>query len=122
MKFENLIDLIQYFANEYCKPNFKVLILGNTGFKEIFSFINSEVFCVHLTPQPGVDFVVPNYTDLPFERWSFDIVLNFTKSFDLFYLTNGPILTVGEILNGTDYYHLINNQDPINNQIYTVLT
>ena len=115
MKFENLIDLVQYFANEYCKPKFKVLIIGNTHFKEIFSFINSEVFCVHLVPQPGVDFVVQNYANLPFERWSFDLVLNFTKSFDLFYLTKGPILTMGEILNGTDYYYL-------GNQIYTVLT
>ena len=115
MKFEKLNDLVQYFANEYCKPKSKVLILGNTGFKDLFSFINSEVFCVNTMPQQGVDIVVSSYTNLPFEERSFDLVLNFTKSFDLCYLTDGAILTVNEILNGTDYYHL-------GNQIFTVLT
>ena len=43
MKFENLLDLVQVFANEYSIPGNTVLILGlhSVEIKRIFEFIDS---------------------------------------------------------------------------------
>ena len=115
MKFNNLIDLIQFFANEYSIVGNKILILGmfEPSIKMIFDFINCETFFVNDVPGVGFD-IIADYENLPFEEKSFDIILNFTPFYFFDFLKeNGTILTVGEILNGKDYYHL--------DKIFTVL-
>jgi len=100
MKFTNLIDIVQVFANEYCLPGNKVLILGTIDpkIKEIFKFIDSEV-------------ILNNYEDL-----TFDLILNFTSEINIFkWIKNGGrILMLDEIINGLEYYY-------IGNQSFTVL-
>ena len=107
MKFENITDLIQVFANEYCLPGSKVLVLGicEPVIKRLFEFIDSKVIFVNNSPTDSFD-IIADYSDLPFEEHSFDIIINFTEYIDLFKFVkeNGRILTSGEILNGVDYY------------------
>jgi hypothetical protein len=108
MKFENISDLIQVFANEWCLPGNKVLVLGlySPGIKRMFEFIDSQVIFVNSTPNESFD-IIADYSDLPFEEHSFDLILNFTGKSDLFKFIkrSGRILTLGEILNGTEYYY-----------------
>lgn len=108
MKFENIMDLIQVFANEYCSPGSKVLILGlyTPEIKKMFEFIDSDTIFVNESPSSTFD-IISDYSDLPFEEHSFDIILNFTSYTDLFNFVkeNGRILTLGEILNGENYYY-----------------
>ena len=100
MKFKNLIDVIQVFANEYCLPGNNILILGSSDpkIKEIFNFIDSKVIFNN------------------FEDQSFDLILNFTLETNIFkWIKNdGRILMKDEILNGLEYYY-------IDNQSFTVL-
>ena len=113
MKFENLIDLVQVFANEYSIPGNIILIIGiDPGIKEIFDFLHCV--SVFVSDTPGGDLVV-DYHDFPFEEHSFNIIINFTDS-DILHLLkpNGIMLTSGEVLNGLDYYS-------IKNEIFTVL-
>jgi len=85
--FENFIDLIQVFANEYCIPGNNILILGKDlgkdleNIKNLFNFINCETFFVSDTPGVGIDFVVKG-SSLPFQEKTFDIIINLT-SFDV---------------------------------------
>ena len=108
MKFENITDLIQVFANEYSLPGNKVLCLGlfDHEIKRIFEFIGSHIIFVKDTPNDLCD-IISDYHDLPFEERSFDLILNFTEYTNLFKFIkeSGHILTSGEILNGVDYYY-----------------
>ena len=118
MKFTNLLDLIQVFANEYSTPGNTILILGiyDLKIKKIFEFIDSETIFVTNSKHTGDFDLTAEYTDLPFEPSSFDLILNFTEYQDFFHLlkNNGHILMQGEILNGTEYHSL-------DNKMYTVL-
>ena len=107
MKFVNLMDLLQVFANEYTSPGDNVLIVCETFVKEIkmlFNFINCETFFVSNKHSDGIDFVV-EYNDLPFERNCFDIVINLTDYSDFlnFVKKDGFLLTNG---NGNEFYQL----------------
>lgn len=117
MKFTNLFDLIQVFANEYCTPVNTILILGlyDLKIKNIFEFIDSEPIFVTNSNQSHFD-IIAEYSELPFEPKAFDLILNFTNetNFFQFLKTGGHFLTKGEILNGIDYYS-------VENEIYTVL-
>jgi hypothetical protein len=108
MKFEKIIDLIQVFANEWCLPGNKVLVLGlySPEIKSLFEFIDSDTIFVNNVPSDSFD-IIADYTDLPFEENSFDLILNFTEYTDLFKFIkrSGRILTRGEILNGVEYYY-----------------
>ena len=80
MEFTNLVDLVKVFANEYCKPNFMILVNGvhrnlkANEIKDLFSFINSEVIVIDDQPHQDTDIV----TDiLPFESHSFDLIISF---------------------------------------------
>jgi len=117
MNFIKLKSLIQVFANEYSKPSNIILLIGvpfNQEIKDIFKFIDCETIFVSNLFEIGID-IVSNYSDLPFEDQSFDIIINFTEN-DLFQFLkkNGTILTNYEVLNGKDYYNL-------NDTTFTVL-
>ena len=78
--FGNFNDFIQVFANEYCIPGNNILIIGTfeiNFIKQLFNFINCETFFVSDKPGFGIDFVVKDYSNLPFEQGSFDIIINF---------------------------------------------
>ena len=104
--FGNFVDFIQVFANEYCIPGHNVLILGNCenfvnfkDVKDIFNFINCETFFVSDKPgfgiDFGIDFVVKDYSNLPFEEKSFDIILNLTSfNFNYYLKQNGKLLNL----------------------------
>jgi len=108
MKFEKIIDLVQFFANEWCLPGSKVLVLGlySPEIKNLFEFIDSDTIFVNNVPSHLFD-IIADYTDLPFQEYSFDLILNFTEHPNLFKFIkeSGHILTSGEILNGLEYYH-----------------
>lgn len=108
MKFEKIIDLIQVFANEWCLPGSKVLVLGlwDPEIKTLFEFIDSDAIFVNESLIGSFD-IIADYSDLPFEEHSFDLILNFTDYTNLFKFVkeNGRILTKSEILNGIEYYH-----------------
>ena len=104
MIFNNIIDIFQFFANEYIIPGNKILIInGNEHLKYIFSiltFLNCEI---------------------KFDSFgtfdTFDVILNFNSNFDINFKTlkkNGILLIKDEILNGNDYYYH-------SNQIFTVI-
>ena len=90
MKFKDLTDLVQVFANEYSIPGNTVLILGlhSDKIKRIFEFINNFPIFVNTTNEGGVFDLVVNFSDLPFEEGSFDLILNFTTEFNFFHLLN----------------------------------
>ena len=60
----------------------------------LFNFINCETFFVSESYSDGIDFVIVN-NDLPFERDSFDIVINFSNlnNFSNFLKKDGFLLT-----------------------------
>ena len=115
-KFTNFLDLIQFFANEWCKPKNNILIIGNCNVKDLvdlFNFINCETFFVndhidHLT------FVVSDFNSLPFEENSFDVIINLNENFNKIYLKPGGIvLTNSKILNAKEHFYL-------NNEIFSI--
>ena len=81
MEFSNLVDLIQVFANEYCKPSFIILVYVTIPFtfedtlRNLFRFITSEVIIISNSPSEHVDITVGNI--LPFESHSFDLIISF---------------------------------------------
>jgi hypothetical protein len=98
--FENFIDVIQVFANEYCIPGNNILIIGNDlekdveNIKKLFNFINCETFFVCDKPLVGIDFVV-QYPSLPFQEKSFDIIINLTSfNFNCYLKENGISLCI----------------------------
>lgn len=113
MKFVNLTDLLQVFANEYTLPGNNVLIVCEIFIEEIkmlFNFINCETFFVSNNFCHGIDFVIVN-NDLPFEENSFDIVIDLTNvnNFSNFLKKDGFLLTKSNCceifyqLNGTNF-------------------
>ena len=113
-KFTNLIDIIQFFANEWCKPKNNILIFYDKKYdyqniknlfdyqniKNLFDFINCETFFVG----KNLDFNNSEY--LPFEENSFDIIINLSNlnSFNCYLKQNGVLLTNQRILNAQEYY------------------
>ena len=98
--FGNFVDFIQVFANEYCIPGNNILIVGICieikFIKNLFNFINCETFFVNDKPGFGIDFVVKDYSNLPFEEKSFDIIINLTSfNFNCYLKRNGTILCIG---------------------------
>ena len=97
MKFVNLTDLLQVFANEYTSPGDNILIVCENFVEEIkmlFNFINCETFFVSNKLSKGIDFVIVN-NDLPFERHSFDIIVDLSNlnNFSNFLKKDGFLLT-----------------------------
>jgi len=110
----NHFQMIQYFANEYCKPKSIVLIIGTfegiENVKNIFTFINSDVIIVDTIRGPNVDIVINN--NLPFESHSFDLIIN-SKNIDVIDILkpDGKLLLKSEL---TESY-------TIDNQIFNIL-
>ena len=87
-KFNDALTMFQYFVNEYLKPGELVLVLGyyHQELKNMIEFIDSEVFFVKETMEPGID-LTSNYKNLPFEDESFDVVINLSGfNFDYSFL------------------------------------
>ena len=104
MIFNNIIDIFQFFANEYIIPGNKILIInGNEHLQElesIFTFLNCEI---------------------KFDSFgtfdTFDVILNFNSNVNLNFKNlkkDGVLFVKDEILNGNDYYYH-------SNQIFTVI-
>jgi SAM-dependent methyltransferase len=116
--FINLSDVIQFFANEWCQPKNNILIIEssifNENYKNLFNFINCEIFIITNSQNKSfVDFVVDDYSQLPFEEHSFDVIINLSYSLKvnfvnlkLYLKENGVLLTNEFILNARDYYKL----------------
>ena len=114
MKFEKFENMIQYFVNEYCKPKSTVLIIkpgnGIELYTSIFKFINSEVIFFSSEWYPGID--ISGSSDfLPFENQSFDLVITFVSTDDIFRVikTNGVVLIRDEIVNAKENYILMDS-------------
>ena len=98
---DNNIDthktIVQIFANEYSSPGDNVLILGDipgiSGIIGIFNFINCEVITVGNYPE--ADLSIPKNGILPFEEYSFNIILNNTNiNAGKLLITNGKLLNI----------------------------
>jgi hypothetical protein len=115
-KFTDLLDLIQFFANEWCLPQNNILIVGNYDqhVKKIFDFINCETFFVNNGCLTDQTFFVQDLNDLPFQEKSFDAIVTLNEKFNKSYLKpGGVVLTNSEILNAKEYFWL-------NNSIFSV--
>jgi hypothetical protein len=100
MNFINLIDLFQFFVNEYVSPKDNVLILNycDEELKKILSFIDCESFFVSNIKNDIAD-IVSEYNNLPFEDNVFDVIINFSDENNLNFLKkNGMMLTNNEKL------------------------
>ena len=100
MNFINLIDLFQFFVNEYVSPKDNVLILNycHEELKKILSFIDCESFFVSNIKNDIAD-IVSEYNNLPFEDNVFDVIINFSDENNLNFLKkNGMMLTNNEKL------------------------
>jgi hypothetical protein len=106
-RFKRLEDLIKVFANEYCIPGGIVIILGyySEYIKGLFEFLNCETIFVFDTTGGDINC---DYSDLPFENDSCDLIINFSNESNLFHLLkpNCKMLMKGEILNGIEYYSI----------------
>ena len=115
MEFTNLVDMITVFANEYCNTGSLVLVVGDADpLRNIFTFINSEVVSIDTSPGHGVDIVVG--TILPFENYSFDLIIelkNTYLNFDKFLKPNGKFLKKN-VVNALENYKL-------NGEIFSVV-
>ena len=97
---DNSLCIVQIFANEYSSPGDNVLILGDipeiTGIVGIFNFINCEVITVGNYPE--ADLSIPKNGILPFEEYSFNIILNNTNNTNInagkLLITNGKLLNI----------------------------
>ena len=105
MKFNNLNDVFQFFANEYIIPGNKVLIInGNNNeieyLKVILEFLNCEI----------------KFETNLFETNWFDVIINLKNANVNFksLKKNGILFIKDEILNGNDYYYH-------NNEIFTII-
>jgi hypothetical protein len=107
MKFENVEDLFQFFANEYCIPKSIILIIAPGDkvlfFKELFDFLNSEIIFVDTIYYQGIDIIV-DLDNLPFESYSFNLVISLKNSKDLLRVCKGDILVKEEIINAKENY------------------
>jgi hypothetical protein len=74
--FITVVDLIQFFTNEFIKPGNKILLISpDQDYKSFFNFYNSECFSVAKKREPFIDIV---YTSLlPFDKNTFDIIICF---------------------------------------------
>ena len=109
MKFNNLNDVFQFFANEYIIPGNKVLIInGNNNeieyLKVILEFLNCEIkFETNLFETNWFDVII-NLNEM-----SLNVNSNFKNL-----KKNGVLFVKDEILNGNDYYYH-------SNEIFTVI-
>ena len=110
MNFIEKRDLVQVFANEWCRSGNNILIIENCeeSIKQLFKFIDCETFTVTKRGQTNnFDFEVENYNDLPFEKYSFDIIIAFCDTLNFSYLKpHGVVLIQENIVNAKDYYNL----------------
>lgn len=100
--------MIQFFANEYCNPKSLVLVIGTFEgieyIKNLFTFINSDVIFVDTVRGPFTDIVITN-NDLPFEKDSFDLIINFTNNdISEFLKPNGKLLINNEVIGCIEHY------------------
>ncbi len=124
MNFTNLLDIIQVFANEWCKPQNNILIITKNGengesfdeIKKLFKFINCETFIVSeigvvFDQTNGIDFQVNEINVLPFEEQSFDVVINFNLNFNNYnYLKQGGVIITKEYMLDAKCYYRFNQQ------------
>ena len=114
MKFEKFENMIQFFVNEYCKPRSTVLVIKPGNFVSLFTsnfkFVNSEVIFLDSGWYQGID-IVNDLTILPFEDQTFDLVITFDKSDDIFRVikTDGVVLVKDEIINAKENYLLMDS-------------
>ena len=105
--FIETVNLVQVFANEWCKSKNNILILGNCDQKitQLFKFIDCETFTIGFTND--FDFQVNSYTDLPFEKHTFDTIVAFCQTVNFDYLKPGGVVLIMEnIVNAKEYYNL----------------
>ena len=105
--FVELDNLVQVFANEWCRSKNNILILGNSDRKitQLFNKINCETFTIGFTND--FDFQVNSYNDLPFEKHTFETIIAFCGTVNLDYLKpQGSVLIMENIVNAKQYYNL----------------
>ena len=117
MEFSNLVDLIQVFANEYCKPSFIILIYVTIPFtfedtlRNLFRFITSEVIIISDSPSEHVDITVGNI--LPFESHSFDLIISFqgiSKELKRVLKPNGKLLINELVIGALETYKIARSE------------
>ena len=117
MEFSNLVDLIQVFANEYCKPSFIILVYVTIPFtfedtlRNLFRFITSEVIIISNSPSEHVDITVGNI--LPFESHSFDLIISFqgiSKELKRVLKPNGKLLINELIFDALETYKIARSE------------
>ena len=117
MEFSNLVDLIQVFANEYCKPSFIILVYVTIPFtfedtlRNLFRFITSEVIIISDSPSEHVDITVGNI--LPFESHSFDLIISFqgiSKELKRVLKPNGKLLINELIFDALETYKIARSE------------
>jgi len=124
MNFIYLVDILQVFANEYCKPKSLILVIGANEYsfliRNIFKFITSDVIIADNTKSEEVDIVIKN-NYFPFEDNSFDLIIKFKNlnndnlNFIFKYLKpNGKILINENVIDCLEKYN-------IKNEVFSVL-
>lgn len=109
LKFNNLTNLVQVFANEFIEPRNLILLIGEELYtneiNKIFEFIDTDA--IYLTY---------DINDIPYEDHVFDAIISFNYSKELFRIikNDGVILINEDIINGKEKYQL-------NNTIFTVI-
>ena len=120
MNFVEIVSLVQVFANEWCRSGNNILIIGNcdTSIKRIFELIDCETFTVTDSKEKNFDFRVENYNNLPFEKYSFDVIVSFCDQVNFSYLKpDGVVLIKEKVItnNKNDTRPFINATSPFIN-------
>lgn len=113
MKFISITDLIKYFMNEYYSPGNNLLIIGNLidahNLKQFFNFVNNELIVIDDTHSQDVDIFTESFQYLPFESYTFDLIINLKENvnnscFINLLKPNGKILTINYSNNYSENY------------------
>ena len=107
MNFVEIVGLVQVFANEWCRSGNNILIIGNCdpSIKRIFEFIDCETFTVTDCKENNFDFEVKDYNNLPFEKYSFDVIVSFCDTVNFSYLKPDGIVLIKGNEKGTVNFH-----------------
>lgn len=119
MEFSNLVDLIQVFANEYCKPSFIILVyvekqsllFNEDTLRNLFRFITSELIIISNSPSEYVDITVGDI--LPFESHSFDLIISFqgiTEELKRVLKPNGKLLINELVIDALETYKIARSE------------